>query len=257
MWAKPEMRKQAVMLLSGVPFERFIWRAYTACRSCVPEAVLPPAAARARTYDRLTVEIARRALSRGGNSIDVGAHYGSILKELVRLSPAGAHWAFEPIPHLARQLRKGFPAVTVSELALSDYTGSTEFRFLPGSPAYSSLIARPHVEAGQLVRCLPVQVRPLDDCIPEQVPIAFIKIDVEGAEPEVLRGAARLLRRDQPVVVFESAPVQVADCAEALADAGLHLWFLADYLAGRRRALADLLSTGRERGEYYYVASRD
>jgi FkbM family methyltransferase len=251
------MRKQAVMLLSGLPFERFVWRTYAACRARIPEAVLPPAAARARTYDRLTVEIARRVLSGGGSSVDIGAHYGSILKELVKASPAGSHWAFEPIPHLARQLRKGFPGVTVSELALSDYTGSTEFRFLPGSPAYSSLIARPQVESGQLVRRLRVQVRQLDECIPEQVPIAFIKIDVEGAEPEVLRGAARLLRRDQPVVVFESGPAQVADCAEALAGAGLHIWFLADYLAGRRRTLADVLSTGRARGEYYYVASKD
>jgi FkbM family methyltransferase len=218
--------------------------------------MLPPAAARARAYDRLTVEIARQALSGGGNSIDVGAHYGSILKELTRISPAGSHWAFEPIPHLARQLQKAFPKVTVCELALSDYTGRTELRFLPGSPAYSSLIARPQVEAGQVVRRLRVQVRQLDDCIPERVPIAFIKIDVEGAEPEVLRGAAGLLRRNQPVVVFESAPAQVPDCAEALAGTGLRLWFLADYLAGRRRALPDLLATGLERGEYYYVASK-
>jgi FkbM family methyltransferase len=256
-WTKPEVRKQAVTLVSGAPFERFIWRTYNACRSCIPAAALPPAAARARAYDRMTVEIARRALSGSGNSIDVGAHYGSILKELVRISPAGSHWAFEPIPHLARQLHKGFPAVMVCQLALSDYTGSTEFRFLPGSPAYSSLIARPQVEAGQLVRSLRVLVRQLDDCIPEQVPIAFIKIDVEGAEPEVLRGAAGLLRRDHPVVVFESAPARVAECADTLAGAGLHLWFLADYLAGRRRELPELLTTGRERGEYYYVASKD
>jgi FkbM family methyltransferase len=251
-----------VMLLSGGPFERIAWSTYSACRDRVPAAMVPPGVARARSYDRLTIEIARNALLGkhllgGGNSIDVGAHYGSILKSLVKFSPAGSHWAFEPIPHLAKQLRKRFPGVTVEQLALADYTGRTEFHFLPGSPAYSSLLTRPEIETGQLVRELSVDVRRLDDCIPENVPIAFIKIDVEGAEAGVLRGATEILKRDQPVVVFECASARLADCAGALAGTGLQVSLLADHLAGRRRALDDVLRIAAERGEYYYVASKD
>lgn len=245
------------MLLSGSPLERIAWSAYNACRGHVPAVLVSADVAKARAYDRLTIEIARRALSGGGNSIDVGAHYGSILKSLTKISPTGSHWAFEPIPNLAKQLRKRFPHVTVEQLALSDYTGSTDFHFLPGSPAYSSLLTRPEVEAGQLVRQLHVDVRQLDDCIPETVPIAFIKIDVEGAEAAVLRGAARLLERHKPVVVFECASAKLADCVPALQAAGLHVSLLADHVAGRRRALNEVTRIGRERGEYYYVASRD
>jgi FkbM family methyltransferase len=252
-----DMRKQAVTFMSGLPFERAVWRAYRACRDRVPDAIVSPAVGRARTYDRLTIEIARRALGAGGNAVDVGAHYGSILEALVKISPAGSHWAFEPVPTLAHQLRRGFPGVTVSELALSDYAGSTEFRFLPGSPAYSSLLTRPEVESGQHVRALRVDVRRLDDCIPEDVPIAFIKIDVEGAEAGVLRGGARLIARDQPVVVFECGPEQLASCLPPLEDAGLRLSFLADYLAGRRRSADDVMRLGRENDEYYYVAGKD
>jgi FkbM family methyltransferase len=251
------MRKQAVMLLSGLPFEQAVWSTYNACRNRVPTALVPAGLARARTYDRLTTEIARRALSAGGNSIDVGAHHGSILHALVKISPTGSHWAFEPIPHLARQLAKKFPNVTVSQLALSDYTGRTEFHFLPGSPAHSSLLARAGVETGQVVRQLSVDVRRLDDCIPEKTPIAFIKVDVEGTEDQVLRGAARLLQQHKPVVVFECGPEKLPDCASVLEGAGLHLSLLPDHLAGRRRALSDVLAAGRERGEYYYVASGD
>jgi FkbM family methyltransferase len=249
------MRKHIVMLLSGTPLERIAWSAYTACRDRMPAAMISPGAAKARRYDRLTIEIARRALHGGGNSVDIGAHYGSILKGLVKLSPAGSHWAFEPIPNLAKQLRKKFPGVTVSEFALSDYTGTTEFNFLPGSPAFSSLLSRPNVEAGQQVRQLRVDVRKLDDCIPENVPIAFIKVDVEGAEAAVLRGASQLLERHKPVVVFECAPTKLAECASALEDVGLRIGLMADHLAGQRRDVEDVLELGRESGEYYYVAS--
>jgi FkbM family methyltransferase len=244
------------MLLSGLPFERAVWKAYHVCRERMPTAMVSTAAAKARTYDRLTLEIAQRALANGDNSIDVGAHYGSILETLVKLSPAGSHWAFEPIPSLAKQLRKSFPTVIVQELALSDYTGSTEFNFLPGVPAYSSLLTRPEVEAGERVRKLRVDVRRLDDCIPEKVPISFIKIDVEGSEAEVLRGAADILQRHKPVVVFECAAAKLDDCAPALENAGLNVSFLPDYLAGRRRALDEVMRIGQERGEYYFVASR-
>ena len=40
-------------------------------------------------------------------------------------------------------------------------------------------------------------------------PVSFIKIDVEGAEPQALRGAARLLREDRPVILSEVHPSQL------------------------------------------------
>jgi FkbM family methyltransferase len=251
-----EMRKQVVMLLSGTPFERLARSTYNAFRDRVPARFVRPDEAMARIYDQLTVEIAGRALSNGGNSVDVGAHCGSILKALIKLSPTGLHWAFEPIPNLAMQLRKRFPNVTVEQLALSDYTGSANFRFLPGAAAYSSLLTRPEVEVGQVVRELCVEVRRLDDLIPEEVAIAFIKVDVEGGEAGVLRGAAQLLQRHKPVVVFECAPAKLVHCIPTLEDAGLRVSLLADFVAGRRMPLSDVMRVGREAGEFYYVASR-
>lgn len=40
-------------------------------------------------------------------------------------------------------------------------------------------------------------------------PVRFIKMDVEGAEPLVLRGARRLLGKDRPVMVSELHPAQL------------------------------------------------
>ena len=40
-------------------------------------------------------------------------------------------------------------------------------------------------------------------------PVRFIKMDVEGAEPQVIRGAARLLAEDRPMILSELHPTQL------------------------------------------------
>ena len=41
--------------------------------------------------------------------IDIGAHAGSVLREILRAAPDGRHIAYEPLPHLAEHLRAEFP----------------------------------------------------------------------------------------------------------------------------------------------------
>ena len=48
-----------------------------------------------------------------------------------------------------------------------------------------------------------VRVLKLDEVLPEDLPVRLIKIDVEGAELQVMRGAQAVLRRWHPYVVFE------------------------------------------------------
>jgi FkbM family methyltransferase len=235
--------------------ERAARSGYNAYRAILPATLLSADEAKARTYDRQTIEIAARVLGSGGNSVDAGAHCGGILRHLLRLSPQGEHWAFEPIPNLAQQLRRRFPRARVEQIALSDYSGTDEFRFLPEAAAYSSLLIRPDVEVGNSVSVLPVQVRRLDDVIPADLPIALIKIDVEGAEAAVLRGATGVLAKCQPVVIFECSPARLADCIPPLEHAGLRLWLPEDFITGSHRALSEVMKLGTERDEFCYVAS--
>ena len=255
--AKNILRKQMVKLVAGGPFEWFAREVYYAYVDHIPGPLLPADVVRARNYDRQTIEIAAKALAGAGNSIDTGANAGHILKSLTKLSPMGSHWAFEPIPRFAARLREKFPNVTVGQLALSDHNGVEDFNFLPEDPAYSSLLNRADLEAGMEVQSLHVDVRRLDDCIPLGLPIAFIKIDVEGAEAAVLRGAAQLLRKFKPVVVFECEAMKLGDCIPTLERAGLQISLLADYMNGRRRTSDEVKRIGCERGEFYYVASPD
>jgi FkbM family methyltransferase len=252
--SRPAVRERALTWLSGTPVEGPAHRTAMAVRDRIPGALLAPERRKAREYDRMTVEIARRALVPDAVAVDAGAHEGSVLRHLTRIS-AAPHWAFEPVPASAARLRARFPWVHVEETALSDYDGSAQFRFLPGAAAWSSLEVRSGPENGREVRVLDVQVRRLDACIPAGTRVAFLKIDVEGAEAAVLRGAEGLLERCQPVTVFECDPGALPECVPLLAAAGLEVSLMADYLSGLRRPPAEVMRLAEQRGEYYFAAA--
>jgi FkbM family methyltransferase len=67
-----------------------------------------------------------RELREDADCLDVGAHAGSVLREIVRLAPRGRHVAWEPLPGLAAGLRADFPGVAVREAALADQAGRRE-----------------------------------------------------------------------------------------------------------------------------------
>jgi FkbM family methyltransferase len=143
-------------------------------------------------------------LTPDAHAIDVGAHSGALLREIVRVAPAGRHIAYEPLPHCSEQLRREFPQVDVRDAALSDHTGTTSFIHVEAAPEYSGLRERayPGFEHSPRER-LTVRTERLDDALPEGYRPALIKIDVEGAELLVMRGAVETLKTHRPVVIFE------------------------------------------------------
>jgi FkbM family methyltransferase len=164
---------------------------------------LLPAHVRADIRDQeQLVAVLERTLVTDSDCLDVGAHTGAVLRELVRLAPEGRHVAWEPLPALARRLREEFPLVEVREAALSDHTGERSFAHVLAEPGWSGFIERPTPGASP-VESIEVRCERLDECLPEDVTPAFVKIDVEGAEEWVLRGARETLRRHRPVIAFE------------------------------------------------------
>jgi len=152
--------------------------------------------------DRAILLILDMVLREDSNCIDVGAHAGSVLSAMLRLAPRGRHLAWEPLPHLASDLQAQFPTVDVHCAALSDHKGEEDFVFVSSNPGNSGLRARTYYKDEQTER-IRVQVEPLDEAIPAGYVPALIKIDVEGAEGEVLRGAMNTIVTHRPVVVFE------------------------------------------------------
>jgi FkbM family methyltransferase len=149
-----------------------------------------------------TEQVLQRVVQRDTHAIDIGCHIGSFLQRLTTLAPAGQHHAFEPVPDKAAWLQRKFPTVTVVACALGASAGEAEFFVNDAHTSYSSLKPRA-IEGVVQVRPVRVPVRTLDEAIPGDRRIGFIKIDVNGAELGVLQGGVALLQRDRPFVLFE------------------------------------------------------
>ena len=143
--------------------------------------------------------------SRSKVSIDVGASTGLYVVYMHRLSKAC--YAFEPRQDAAWQLEKLLsgldPPVHVESVALSDYTGSACFRVCLDDLGRSTLEEGNDIETFGNVETVPVPVRRLDEYEFHGETVGCIKIDVEGHEESVLRGARQLLARDHPSLIIE------------------------------------------------------
>ncbi len=154
--------------------------------------------------------------------VDVGTNRGQILREAVRLAPVGRHVAFEPIPALADEVARSFPSIDCRRLALGASPGVAEFCHFTSLDGWSGLRRSPEIsdERGR-PQYIEVQVSTLDAELGERRP-GVIKIDVEGAELEVLRGAHAVLSGSRPVVLFE----HVAAAARLYGSQSSALWDL-------------------------------
>lgn len=150
--------------------------------------------------DRHLAAILAAVLRPDSATVDVGANVGGVLREIVRLAPDGRHIAFEPIPQLADRLAHEYPSVEVHAAAAADRTGTATFQWIESEPAMSGLqLPAKHAALG--ATAIEVQLERLDDVVAE--PPAFLKIDVEGGEEAVLRGAQETLERYRPLVALE------------------------------------------------------
>jgi len=154
--------------------------------------------------------------------VDVGTNRGQILRDAVRLAPRGRHVAFEPIPALADEVTRTFPGVDCRRLAVGAEAGTAQFCHFTELDGWSGLRRSPQIsdERGR-PQYIEVQVSTLDAELRDADP-TLVKIDVEGAELEVLHGAREVLSRARPVVVFEhdAAAAQLYEArSEAVWDA--------------------------------------
>ncbi len=151
--------------------------------------------------DQLAGTIVTRLAAEGSTFVDVGAHIGSVIAQVKRHGPGAKLVAFEAIPEKAARLRAKFRDVRVECCALSDREGTASFFVDLAQSGYSSLAG-----GRDDIREIEVPLRRLDGF---GISPDIVKIDVEGAELGVLRGATAMLERCRPVIMFESAPEEL------------------------------------------------
>ena len=168
---------------------------------------IPIAFTKNQQYDKQTKQIIKKICTAQSNCIDVGTHKGEILDLFIKNSPAGHHYGFEPIPSLYSALIKKYNHKTnvhLYDYALSDKERDAEFNYVVSNPAYSGLIKRRYDHKNEKDTTIKVHTQLLDAVIPADKKIDLIKIDVEGGEINVLRGAVNTIAKSSPVIIFES-----------------------------------------------------
>lgn len=183
-------------MITGKPYEGSVRNAYSFVYSYVTQDPN-------FYYDKQAKRIMSKVLKKDSNCLDVGANEGVFLKDMLKYAPLGDHMAFEPIPELAERLSEKYPQVEVHECALSNVSGSSTFQLVTNNPGYSGLRRRYYDFGEPVIREITVRTRTLDELYPEDRPLDFVKIDVEGAEYLVVEGGKRTLQRTKPYIVFE------------------------------------------------------
>jgi FkbM family methyltransferase len=167
-------------------------------------------------YEQDEIRFLRALLKAGDTAIDVGGHIGFFTIQMAAaVGAAGRVYAFEPLDANADLLEQsiienGFSGrVDFRRAAVGATAGSATLTFpvetLNSGGAYLLRNGSAPL-AGNLQREVPLVAL---DALNLRRPIRVVKMDVEGAEPQVLRGAQRILRDDRPVILSELHPTQL------------------------------------------------
>jgi FkbM family methyltransferase len=140
---------------------------------------------------------------------DVGANSGEYTVLFALCAPQGRVYAFEPAGHIYPRLQANVAAnrlahVTTENVAVAAINGNCPF-FLDRSAANTGLssLSRQAWHGGENLEKIQVSCVTLDHYFASADRLDLIKIDVEGHEMDVLRGAEAVLRRLAPLIIFE------------------------------------------------------
>jgi FkbM family methyltransferase len=171
-----------------------------------------------REYEPRLLELLRTYVDPGKDAIDIGANVGLVTTAIARLLPEGKRvLAVEPTPGAMEHLKKNIEANGVAERVIpfqgvaSETAGDFLLKVFPGMEEYSTLLAAAHFAVkNEEYKELPVPGETVDRLVEQHaLHPGLIKIDTEGAEEQVLRGACETILKYRPVILCEFFPDQM------------------------------------------------
>lgn len=162
--------------------------------------------------------------------LDLGAYTGLFALVAAKANPALVAHAFEIVPETHRLAVANVAAndlqdrVTVHLHGLSDDPGSMTMPFdMHSTSLPSSLSIGSAFEGG-----VTIPIGRLDDLLPDLPGPVSLKIDVEGWEPKVLAGAAKMLATHRPTIIAEVLPGEGEAIQAILDPLGYSYWHFAN-----------------------------
>lgn len=202
------------------------------------EVALPRAPARIRGSSAYAAKVGAESirplllacaklLHEGSTCIDVGANVGVTALAMARHATAGRVFAYEPHPATFAELEANIATdpfggvVRANRLALGEAAGAVAFRDVPLHASGNAVLPEGGL-AAEVFPKIEVERRRLDACSPwsEGEAADLVKIDVEGRELEVLRGAPALFAASRAVLI-EFNPWCLSLYAKTLPEAAL------------------------------------
>src|SRR6478672_6329854 len=178
------------------------------------------------TYETDFAGALANAIAPGDVCFDVGGWHG-FYAGVMALAGASKVFVFEPLPANCDRIRRLIelnPALPIEllEAAVADRSGQTEFQVM-GQESMGKLMESPFQPEKASSKHISVKLVALDDLVAQGrvAPPAVMKVDVEGAEFLVLRGAEKMLREHQPTLFLEiHSPELARDCRKFLEGLG-------------------------------------
>lgn len=162
--------------------------------------------------ERIIENLIMKYVHPGDVAIDCGAADGRMLRLMLNaVGSDGRAVAFEPIPHVFSRLKELFPQgnAELFQMCVSDSNINGSKFFYVKNRRWISSLSPDNLENYE-VEELSVSVTTLDSIefnqgVHQGKKVAFIKLDIEGAELMALRGGKSLIARDKPFIVFENS----------------------------------------------------
>lgn len=159
-------------------------------------------------YEPNVTKVFQNRLKPGMHVLDIGANIGFFtMLSAALVKQSGSVMAIEPNPENVKLIElsrraNGFENITIVQAGAGRALGLLVLNTAYSNGTTSALSD----DAAQLADAVTVPCLRIDDIVPEDKQIGFIKIDIEGAEYNALLGASNLIRRCHPVIVSEFSP---------------------------------------------------
>jgi len=180
-------------------------------------------------HEPANLALLQRLVPHDGVFWDIGANYGLFSLELCASQRARRVVAVEPQPALVRLMRQSLEknpasAIWVVEKAVASGSKNMPLAVPKGSFARASLVEQFHD-----ADIIQVATLPLSSLLDIYGPPDVVKIDVEGAELDVLESGAAVLREHSPTILFEvnaarNTPLGSISSVRFLADYGYQFY---------------------------------